>query len=226
MPVRKIGRSMVASTGIKASDKGIGRLAHESGLEADFLDLANFCPLIESIEVQPVRIDYVKVTGKPGTYTPDALLMFRPDSPSRFGRPWLCEIKYRWELRENWAEYRLIYRAAVHYARERNWWFKILTDTEIRTPFLDNVQRLQDALWKTRNEQHEAALLATLKLVDPSTPEALLHALGAGFRDDNMELRGGLLPSLWRLIATGRIHADLRQPIRMDMPIQLAVEKR
>lgn len=82
---------------------------------------------VESFEVQPVRLNWLDDRGKVRSYTPDALVCYRS-----WGQvPVLWEVKYRDDLRTNWLEYRPKFRAAVRYARERGWRFRLETGLEI-----------------------------------------------------------------------------------------------
>jgi len=94
MPVRTIPLSHSSVTGRLASRSGQPSIAFESSLERDFAVLQLFDPAVQSIEEQPVRIDYKAPTGRATRYTPDFLVIYRSDvPPSR-----LVEVKYQAEL--------------------------------------------------------------------------------------------------------------------------------
>lgn len=54
----------------------------------------------------------------------------------------LYEVKYREELRRDWAKLRPRFRAAHRFARGHGWKFRLITDYEIRTPLLWNAKFL------------------------------------------------------------------------------------
>lgn len=59
-------------------------------------------------------------------------------------------------------------------------------------------------------------LLYTLRALGTTTPQALLAA--AYWAEES---RMAALPMLWKLIATGRLGADLHLPLTMSAPIWL-----
>jgi TnsA-like endonuclease N terminal len=114
--------------------------AYESRLEHDFMKLVEFDPCVSHYVEQPVRIEFTDATGSPRTYTPDILVSYHPNQdPAQNTKPLLVEIKYRKDLFKNWADLKPRFRAARRYAREQGWEFRIITEVEIRTPYLKNV---------------------------------------------------------------------------------------
>jgi hypothetical protein len=143
MPVRKIPKNYRSLTGLVATMKragpGVrgGMAGFESSLERDLLILLDFDPAVLSYEEQPVRIDYRDAQGHARHYTPDVLVTWRCDGvPSH-----LVEVKYRADLKTDRRALKPAFRAAHGHARERGWTFRLLTEVEIRTPYLRNVKR-------------------------------------------------------------------------------------
>lgn len=184
-------------------------VASESSLERDLLVLLEFDPIVERYEEQPVRIKYIDNQGNNHTYTPDVLVYYHTDaSPQR--PPLLCEVKYREDLFANWKEIKPKVRAGRAYARMEGWRFKILTEHEIRTPYLQNAKFLRPYRALEVKQEEERLILDVLRGVGESAPEHLLGGLShEPFR------RAELLPTLWHLVSHGRIGADLDQPLTM-----------
>lgn len=173
--------------------------------------LVEFDSEVLTYEEQPVRIDYLSADGKARHYTPDILVTYRriPNS-TRLKPPLLAEIKYRRDLFEHWRELKPKFRAARRYAKERGWTFKIITDVEIRTPYLKNVKFLRQYQRRPINPHDEGLLLRKVSELGSTDPESLLTALCQDARD-----RARLLPPLWSLVAWRKIGADLNRPLTM-----------
>ncbi|AMP02138.1 tnsA endonuclease C terminal family protein [Collimonas arenae] len=166
---------------------------------------------VQQFEVQPVQIDWSDSEGQPRRYTPDVLVEYRRDIvPAKNFRPMLCEVKYREDLREEWAEIRPKLKAGFKYAKQHGWRFKIFTEEEIRTPYLDNARFLLTYMRQELNEVHAELLLGRLSEMREADPNSLGSAV---FRD--RWARAELLPALWHLIANRRIGTDLGLPLTM-----------
>jgi len=144
MPVRTVPKNYRSLTGLVPNPRAQSMTAFESSLERDFLLLLDFDPDVECFEEQPVKIIYHDAKGRRRTYTPDVLVRYRTDPPqARHTKPLLCEVKYRDDLRQHWAEYRPKFRAAQRYARQQGWRFHVVTERHVRTPYLENVKFLR-----------------------------------------------------------------------------------
>lgn len=219
MATRKIPKNYRNLTGVVASNKQGPGAAFESTLERDLLILLDFDPVVSRYEEQPVTLQYRHPDGGMRKYTPDLLVEFCDcgcDTP----RPWLIEVKYESELREKWEEFRPRFRAAVRYARERGWLFRIFTEKRIRTIYLDNAVFLRRYLRPLSADGDAEQLLAMLHQLRESSPDALLAAL----RCDRWN-RAVLMPALWHLIAHRRIEADLTRPLTMASRIWLSAQE-
>jgi hypothetical protein len=215
MPARKIPKNYRNVTGLLPSEKNGRSLAFESTLELDFLLLCEFDPNVASYEEQPVRIDYVDENRRARHYTPDALVTYRDDViPAKWLRPMLCEVKYRADLKNDWPVLRRKMRAAQQYAKSRDWEFRVVTEWEIRTPYLTNARFLLPYRSRPSDEALEGLLLDWIHELRETTPEVLLARC---FRDP--ELRASLIPSLWKLIGWQRIWCDLTVPLTMTSRI-------
>ena len=216
MSVRTIPRNYRNLTGLANSQKAKGAF-FESSLERDFLTMIEFDSGVESYDVQPVCISWVDANGRERQYTPDVLVNYRH---KHSGFPCsdiiLCEIKYRSDIQKNWEELKPKFKAAIRYAKEQGWHFKLFTEHEIRTVYMENARFLQPYLREKLDESHEHLILNALLAMRECTVEQLIKSL---FHDKWAQAE--LLPSVWWLIAAKRISLDLNLPITMSSRIWL-----
>lgn len=218
MAVRKIPTNHRSLTGLVASRKNDRMAASESSLERDLLVLLDFDSAVERYEEQPVRIEYRDALGRKHTYTPDVLVHFRQDIvQSRPISPLLYEVKYRIDLFENWSRIKPKIRAARDYARTIGWRFKLITEREIRTPYLQSVKFLRQYRFLQPSDTERQLVLSRLRNIGESDPDSLLLAI-----HPEPAKRAELLPTLWHLVAIGDVYADLHQPLNMRSPIRAA----
>lgn len=189
-------------------------VAFESALERDFLTLLALDPNLADVREQPVRIGYRGADGRARHYTPDFLVLYGGERPQQV----LYEIKYRADLRAEWSRLKPAFLAARRYAREHDMRFSIMTEVEIRGPYLANVRFLRGYRDRSCDEAVEEHLVRTLAVLGETTPQALLAA-AYGDRENRI----AAVAPLWRLLATGRVHADLSQPLTMATPVWVIV---
>lgn len=213
MPVRKVPKNYRNVTGIAAHRKAEGAAMFESTLERDFIALLEFDPSVERFEVQPITLDWADDQGRARSYTPDVLVMFKSHGLPR--RTVLYEVKYRSDLRADWPELRQKFKAAIKYARQQGWRFKIVTEVEIRTPYLDNAVFLLQFIRRGPSEEGHMALLVDQLATMRHTTSADL--LAACCRDEWH--RAALIPSLWYLVGTRQIGANLDEKLTMASAI-------
>jgi len=132
MPVRKIPKNYRNITGVAPHSKAEGEAGYESSLERDFLILLEFDPNVARFEVQPVKIEWVDESGKTRSYTPDVFVQYEDSHPRR-PCPIIFEVKYRSDLDKHWNDYRPKFKAAIRYAKDHGWRFKIITEAEIKS---------------------------------------------------------------------------------------------
>lgn len=209
MPVRKIPPNRRSLTGMVASRKNERMVASESSLERDLLVRLEFDPVVERYEEQPVCIQYNDDDGRQHTYTPDVLIYYRADILPGWS-PLLCEVKYRANLLNDWKEIKPKVRAGRFHARQHGWRFKIFTEHEIRTPYLENAKFLRPYRRVALNEAEARLILDALDESVESDPEQLLTRI----HQDPFK-RAELLPTLWRLVSDSYIGVDLNQPLTM-----------
>jgi hypothetical protein len=112
------------------------------------------------------------------------------------------------------------YRAAVHDAALKGARFKILTEKEIRTPYLECVKFLLPFVRRGTNDASKQLVLTTIAKLKVTTPRELM----AQISDTPFE-RAYMMPSLWCLIGTFQIYTDLTKPLTMDSRIESCHDK-
>jgi len=216
MSVRKMRNTYSSSvSGIKYSAKNDRSLSFESTLERDFIYLLEFDDNVEFFEVQPITIDYTDYEGKLRRYTPDFFVRYDIHTePAKWFEPMLFEIKYRNDLKENWKDYKCKFQAALRFASNKGWRFKILTEKEIRTDYLINAK----FLLKYRNASHDLGMINTLsdtiKDLRVSTPREIIVAASI-----DVNRRAELLHTLWFMIANNMIGTDFNTQLNMNSEI-------
>lgn len=217
MPVRKVPKSYRNVTGLTGSKKAIGSAQFESPLESDFHTLLRFDSHVSAFEVQPVTIPTVTLDQNPGTYTPDALVFYRNDIlPYRSWRPRLIEIKLREDLKKNWPELRIKYKAAIKYANRKHWTFKILTEKEIRTPYLKNASFLTTKQGNVVSFETYDLFRSKMQKLVKTTPYELVNSLPV----KNDFEKAAALSAMWSLLSNKRvIYTDLTKELTMQSSI-------
>jgi hypothetical protein len=222
MAVRKIRPNYGSVTGLVADDRSARSTAYESSLERDFIKHLLFNQNVQRHEEQPLTIEFTGSDDKQRRYTPDLLVFYRSDTAmTRDWRPLLAEVKYRSDLFKHWKELKPKFRAARAYAKKRGWDFAIITERELRTPYLKNVSFLLEFRKYPRDEVASQLLLVALANSNAITPGDLLDLIS-----EDATRRAMLLPILWQLIANGEIVIDLDQQITMISPIWMGESKR
>lgn len=111
----------------------------------------------------------------------------------------------RADLKENWGMLRPKFKAAIRYARRQGWRFKLYTEIEIRTHFLENIRLLREYRFIPVDEIKRARLLKPLRFAGEATLHTLIEEACP-----NIEERGPWLSQIWLMLATGELDADLR----------------
>ncbi|MCG7877388.1 MAG: TnsA endonuclease N-terminal domain-containing protein [Candidatus Thiodiazotropha taylori] len=186
----------------------------ESSLERDLLLLAAFDLGVDWYESQPISIEYYDSNGRVHTYTPDLLIMYFTHGRFEGRKPMLCEVKYREDFFDQWKLLKPKLKAARKYARERGWEFRVLTEKEIRTPYLRNVKFLFQYRYNDFNEGHYRKLAGLLDEVGETTPKELLESAYS-----SKIVRGEALWTLWCMVARCWVRCDLSLPLTMNSRI-------
>jgi len=134
--------------------------------------------------------------------------------PSTGLKPWLCEIKYRSDLKKDWIELKPKFRHAIRYARKKGWRFRLVTEVEIRGPELEAANFLLPFRHRSIPNEQSDRLLALMAVQGETTPENLLQEISC----DPM-VQAEWLPALWHLVARFEIGMDFHSPITMSSRI-------
>jgi hypothetical protein len=105
-------------------------------------------------------------------------------------------------------------RAARAYARARGWNFRIITEREIRTPYLENAKFLRQYRNRPLDWDHAQIILDLMREFRETDPESLLLAASS----DRL-LQAQMLPALWHLIVRKMIGVDLTERLTMKSRI-------
>lgn len=203
---RKIGVTMRSVSGV-VPDIG----AYESSLERDFMELVRFDSNLDKVIPQPMTIGYFDFDGASRQYTPDGLITYKPDLDIP---PILYEIKYRADFKDQWKKLMPKLRAAKSFATSRGWLFKVFTETEIRTPYLDNVKFLWAFKTREIDEAMTFYILSVMSDLEEADPALLIAALFSSKKN-----QASAIPMVWNLIANGRIGCELNEPLTMHSKI-------
>ncbi len=208
MPVRKIPPKHLGLTGVLRGRNG-DRIAFESSLERDFIQLMLFDPKVMSVEEQPVCISVPNGIGFGKTYVPDFLVSYEKESPR------LIEVKPSDELHVNKDRFADRFRAAEDYAGSRGWSFEVWTEQEIRVPRLSCAQFLLPFREQTSDPAISAQLCALLS--DARRPMPVSRTLES-YREDPAQY-GAALRAVWCLLADGTFRAEFDGPIGLETNI-------
>jgi len=216
MSVRTIPKNYRNLTGLASSNKA-QKPFFESSLERDMLTLVEFDTNVQSYDVQPVEVPWRNHEGKMRKYTPDILIEYSPGQCSFSSRDIILgEVKYRSDIAENWADFKPKFKAAITFAKARGWRFKLFTEYEIRTVYMDNAKFLLPYLNQPLDESHEPLLLDRLKAMRECSVDEVIKSI---FHDKWAQAE--LIPSLWFLVASRRVSTDLTLPLSMSSRIWL-----
>ena len=220
-PARILRPSRYAVAGRVATAKAQASQEAESTLEHDLLQLLEFDRRVETYASQPITLRWRDSQGA-HRYTPDVAVRYRPAAQRQDPRlrTTVIEVKPRVVLQRDWTTLRPKFRAAIAWCRDRDMAFRILTEQEIRTPYLDNVRFLLRFRGREVDEgiapedvrpKRLREALATLRT---STPRVLLQAVAS-----NEQEQADYLPWLWRLVDRGSIGCDLHERLTMTSPL-------
>ena len=179
---------------------------HESSLERDWLMVLDFDWRVRRIVEQPYTLRPT-INGRRTRYTPDVLADFDDG-----GNAWtvVYEVKSIDEIREDWQLLRPRFKAALHDCRVRGWKFKLITERDLDTPYVNNLRFLRRYRHLPANPMHTQAIWLALTALGPTTPRALMEAT---WRDEDRRLAA--IPYLWEMIGQRKIATVLADPLKM-----------
>lgn len=183
---RKIGRQHTSLAAYVPLRTPSGAQETESQLETDLVLQLNFSPSVYDLITQPI-INYVDASGKQRRYSPDVLVHLFAGDPDHH-RYIMIEAKPVEILQKKWDAYQPAFNAAREWCAHNFADFRVVTEHEIRTPYLSNTvalsrywnsdpePKLMNALWGLTDRgpvSVEAAML-TLGEMGASEPDAIL----------------------------------------------------
>lgn len=200
-------------SGLFASEKTDSMVWFESNLEKDFAICLEFHDLVNYYEEQPLVIDYWDdVDQKQRTYTPDFLVHFHENEGLK---PWLCEIKYKNDIRENLSKYKPKFKAAIAYCQRKGWEFKIINEQYIRTIFLENAKFLMRFKYDLVDQGCYARMIRLVNDLRLTTPQEFMLVL----KDAHFNIKGKCLYALWYAIKIGEVNCDKNLKLTMETEI-------
>lgn len=221
-PIRQVRMSPVKNLGLFPTTKSSASQPYESLLERDFMTLQEFDCRVARFAAQPITIRWKLPSGEERVYTPDLVVHYHDWCSQADATliPTLFEVKPRERLKHDWAELKPRFKAAIAWTRMMGYRFRIATENEIQTPYLENVQfllRFQAGMPNTPEAlEQQHALKDMLSRIGTSTPQELLKSLTS-----SLEQQAALIPWLWYLVNTRAITVDLSVPLTMNSPIGL-----
>lgn len=180
-------------------------------LMLDFFTILEFDAKIQYFQRQPVTLEYCEHSGIKRYFTPEFLITYRRDiQPARLMKPLLCDVMTRRDVLRNWSDWQPCVKSAHRYAQQRNWIYRILTERQIRTPYLENARLLLPYFAVRTKPEYHRILLNNLLRLGKTKIEVLLDACSTT-HPDSVDLWN----SLYQLIAFGRIGMNLHK--RFDL---------
>jgi hypothetical protein len=203
MPARKIPKNYRSVTGKFASMKNGRSVGFESILERDFFLMLEFDHNVERYEEQPIQIEY-EYGNKKRRYTPDCLVEYKDGS-----RPCIVEIKYSDEIKDNKTFLRQKFDVIERYLEDNDMDFKVFTELDIRTQYLENIQFLYKfaSLGDMVVEKVEKVVAAVRKHEECAISQ-LLESI-----DLSRYNQAAYLPVIWHLVFIGKLETDLNIPL-------------
>ncbi len=204
MPARKIPLNYRNITGYVQSSKSDNYTYFESSLERDALLLLEFDFNVKQFKTQPKRFHY-KHNNKNKHYTPDIWVEYRNGSCK------YIEVKYRDDLKKDWATLQPKFKAVIHQVKDEiNTKFKILTEVEIRTPLLENVTYLLSYRHRGYEDYQMKTIIKVLSRSAKLNVTELLSVCTS-----SLEVRATFLNTLWVALANGIVKTDLNKKLTM-----------
>lgn len=207
MPVRTLKKSYRGQPSYHMTPKAEHTSVFcESTYERKFYTLLKFFKWVYSYEEQPFKVPYIRMNGGVGRWTPDTLITLHLNG---YFEKWLCEVKLRSDLKENWTEYKPKFRGALYHCKKNDIKrFKLITEVEILSgSTLKNIS----LFLKNRNSRVDSGMVdyTTNLLANCVTMEtrALLENLWSQGVEEN-----DACVLLYHLIANHVVGVDIEAP--------------
>ena len=204
-PKRRIGMTRRSVSGIYIF-RGETAIPHESTLERDFLIRNEFFLDVRQILPQPIRIPFTGADGRTYSYTPDFLVMYRPDRQG-CRKPLLVEVKPSEQWRRHWRKWRRKWKAAIRCAKEHDWMFQIQDESRIRDTVLQNVRFLDPYMRMRFKTDDSQRIIKALHSTGPTSIRALLDRHCSGTNQSQG------IALLWHLVAVRKLDCEITGPM-------------
>lgn len=213
-PKRKIGLTRRSVSGVYMFRRQTA-IPHESTLERDFLIRTEFFLDVAQILPQPVRIPFTGGNGRAYTYTPDFLVTYRPTKEG-CREPALVEVKPNEQWRRHWRKWRPKWKAAIRFAKEHCWKFRIHDELRIRDSVLQNVRFLEPYKRMRLVRGEGQRIVAALRAMGPTPMRTILEQHWTITNQD----QGAMI--LWHLVAIRKLDCEITGPMDHDTKLWVA----
>ena len=189
--------------------RGKRAVPYESALERDLIIRTEFFQNIEDIIAQPVQVSFSSQNGSKHIYTPDFLIYRKPRVRvcPRFQKPILVEVKPRQSWQQNWRQWSPKWKAAMRYAKEQGWEFRIMDESRIRDESLKNIRWLARFKKTEIKERYRNQITDEIRDLGYAEFDYLLQRhFGQNDSDSGAQ-------NLWALVAQRYIDCDVSLPL-------------
>ena len=206
--VRKIGPTRRSVSGSYIF-QGHSQIDFESTLERDFLIRHEYAPNILDIIAQPCEIPFRINSKRIYKYTPDYLVYFKlgENSYHKYPKPLLVEVKPMNQLLTNWRDWSSKYKAAISFAKEQGWSFRIFNEARIHDQLYKNARFLEPFSRMHFCEQENSELLKTIREMGCVKLNYVLNRHYCGI----YTAQG--IAQLWQLIAKRFVSCNMQEPL-------------
>jgi len=206
---RKINTSKLSLTGGIFSVKLNDIIEFESSLERDFIYIAEYDNQVIKYMEQPLKIWYYHDNIKK-CYVPDFWVEYNN------GKKEIVEIKYKDDIEKPSEELFIKLLQADKFCKANNLDFKVLTENEIRTPYLKNAKfllyyKLKGNLIK---ESDINLIFSKFKELKYSNASEIINLLSTNF-----QTKAQYLFVLWYLVSIDIIFFDNTKNLTMNSPL-------
>lgn len=198
MPVRKIPRNFRSVTGTMPSVKNGRSISYESLLERDFFLLLEFDADVLKYEEQPFSIEYPRNHRK-YRYTPDCLVYYH----SYKKLPCVFEIKFSDEVKSKKVFFDDKFNEIEKYITINKMEFKLFTELDIRTGFLENIK----FLYRFAFLDDQIKTNQIMSLISSDEEVTVSNLLGR--INSNRYVQAEYLPFIWHAVFKSLLKADL-----------------
>lgn len=249
MRVREIPINTQAVTGYFYSVKNCRTIACESLIERDLYFSLEFDDNIESYQEQPLKVPSGTNGSSRPYFVPDCLVTYRSETGKR---PLLVEVKPQSDFHNIKKQKDLKRKIAIlkAYAAENGMDFKVVTDKDLRGPYLENLKFLYKFIQEPQDfHKYKEAIVTTLQGTDQGTDHGTDHGTdqgigatkGAGATKSTgttqkamtvtellntlapeKHLQGQIIKSIWHLLYLKAIKTDLSSLLTNSSRLELA----